>query len=30
VIGVTGRMAMQPILAASGRDLWQLQLLAKK
>lgn len=30
VIGVTGRMAMQPILAASGRDLWQLQLLARR
>jgi RsiW-degrading membrane proteinase PrsW (M82 family) len=29
-IGVTGRMAMQPILSASGRDLWQLQLLARR
>jgi hypothetical protein len=30
VIGPTGRMAMQPILEASGRDLWQLQMLARQ
>ncbi len=29
-IGPTGRLAMQPILAASGRDLWQLQLLSRR
>lgn len=29
VIGATGRLAMQPILAASGRDLWQLQMLTR-
>jgi len=29
-IGPTGRLAMQPILAASGRDLWQLQMLSRR
>jgi RsiW-degrading membrane proteinase PrsW (M82 family) len=29
-LGVTGRLAMSPILHASGRDLWQLHLVGKK